>query len=113
MDYDKLLNISVELGCRLMSSGAEIYRVEESVRRLLQAYGLESPEVFAIPNCVIVSITTPEGHPITRMRRIGAHGTDIELLERCNDLCRRLCVLRPPLEEAQSGLSALTEHTPQ
>ena len=50
MNYDKLLNISVELGCRLMSSGAEIYRVEESVRRLLQAYGLDSPEVFAIPN---------------------------------------------------------------
>ena len=45
MNYDKLLNISVELGCRLMSSGAEIYRVEESVRRLLQAYGLDSPEV--------------------------------------------------------------------
>ena len=83
MDYDKLLNLSVELGCRLMFSGAEIYRVEESVRRLLLAYGLDSPEVFAIPNCVIVSITTPQGHPITRMRRIAGHGTDIELLERC------------------------------
>ena len=102
MNYDKLLNISVELGCRLMSSGAEIYRVEESVRRLLQAYGLDSPEVFAIPNCVIVSIATPEGHPITRMRRIAGHGTDIELLERCNDLCRRLCVQTPPLEATAS-----------
>ena len=107
MNYDKLLNISVELGCRLMSSGAEIYRVEESVRRLLQAYGLDYPEVFAIPNCVIVSIATPEGHPITRMRRIAGHGTDIELLERCNDLCRRLCVQTPPLEEAQGLLDAL------
>ena len=77
MDYDKLLNCAVELGCRLMYSGAEIYRVEESISRLLQAYGLESPEVFAIPTCVIVSVTTPEGHPITRMRRIAAHGTDI------------------------------------
>ena len=79
MNYDQLLNISVELGCQLMFSGAEIYRVEESVRRLLQAYGLESPEVFAIPNCVIVSVTTPAGHPITRMRRIASHGTDIQL----------------------------------
>ena len=107
MDYDQLLNVSVELGCRLMSSGAEIYRVEESVRRLLQAYDLDSPEVFAIPNCVIVSVTTPEGHPITRMRRIGGHGTDIELLERCNDLCRQLCVQSPPVEEAQARLSEL------
>jgi len=111
MDYDKLLNLSVELGCRLMSSGAEIYRVEESVRRLLQAYGLESPEVFAIPNCVIVSVTTPAGHPITRMRRIAGHGTDIELLEQCNSLCRQLCALHPPVEEAQALLSTLPERS--
>lgn len=113
MDYDKLLNVSVELGCQLMSSGAEIYRVEESVRRLLQAYDLESPEVFAIPNCVIVSVTTPEGHPITRMRRIGVHGTNIELLERCNDLCRQLCAHQPPVEEARARLAALTDSTPR
>ena len=108
MDYDKLLNVAVELGCQLMSSGAEIYRVEESVRRLLQAYDLDSPEVFAIPSCVIVSITTPEGHPITRMRRIGSHGTDIELLERCNQLCRWLCAQSPPVDEAQALVSALS-----
>lgn len=112
MDYDELLNVSVELGCQLMLSGAEIYRVEESVRRLLQAYGLDSPEVFAIPNCVIVSIATPEGHPITRMCRITGHGTDIELLERCNALCRRLCVQPPPVEEAKAMLAALPS-TPQ
>lgn len=113
MDYDELLNVSVELGCQLMFSGAEIYRVEESVRRLLQAYGLESPEVFAIPNCVIVSITTPEGHPITRMRRIAGHGTDIELLERCNALCRQLCVQPPPVAEAKAILASLPDGTPQ
>ena len=75
--------------------------------RLLRAYGVASPEVFTVPKCIIVSIATPEGHPITRMRRIAGHGTDIELLERCNDLCRRLCVQTPPLEEAQGLLDAL------
>lgn len=109
MDYDKLLNMGTELGRRLMSSGAEIYRVEESIFRLLRAYGLEEPQVFAIPNALIVSVATPEGHPITRMCRIPGHGTDIELLERCNDLCRRLCTQTPPLEEAQAQVSALRE----
>ena len=107
MDYDKLLNLGVELGRRLMASGAEIYRVEESVRRLLTAYGVE-PQVFAIPNCLIVSVTTPEGHPITRMCRIPAHGTDIELLEGCNALCRRLCRETPPMEEAWELLEGTT-----
>lgn len=65
------------------SAGAEIYRVEESVLRLLTAYGLQ-PQVFALPSCLIVSVNTPSGHPITQMRRVPPHGTDIELLERCN-----------------------------
>jgi uncharacterized membrane protein YjjP (DUF1212 family) len=106
MDYDKLIDMGTELGCQLMSSGAEIYRVEESVSRLLTAYGL-APQVFAIPNCLIVSVTTPEGHPITRMCRIPAHGTDIELLERCNALCRRLCREIPPLDEAYRQIGEL------
>ena len=106
MDYDALLNMGTELGYQLMYSGAEIYRVEESVRRLLTAYGLQ-PQVFAIPNCLIVSVNTPTGHPITQMKRIPAHGTDIELLERCNDLCRRLCQEVPPLEEAKAQVAAL------
>ena len=37
MDYDALLNLGTELGYKLVLSGAEIYRVEESVLRLLTA----------------------------------------------------------------------------
>ena len=103
MDYDKLLNLGSELGRLLMHSGAEIYRVEESVTRLLTAYGVE-PQVFAIPNCLIVGFDTPEGKPLTRMCRIPAHGTDIELLERCNDLCRAWCAAPVPVEEALAQL---------
>ena len=103
MEYDKLLNLGSELGRSLMYSGAEIFRVEESVARLLTAYGLE-PQVFAIPNCLIVSIDTPDGKPMTRMCRIGPHGTDIELLEYCNDLCRKLCTNPIPVDEALAVL---------
>ena len=46
---------------------------------------------------------------MTRMRRIPPHGTDIELLERCNELCRTLCRTVPPLEQAQEQAQRLTE----
>ena len=113
MDYEKLLNMAAELGYQLMYSGAEIYRVEESARRLLRSYGLENPEVFAIPNCLIVSVATPQGHPVTRMRRVPLHGTDIELLERCNALCRRLCAQVPSLDEAQEAVNAPPDAIPR
>lgn len=107
LDYDALLGLTSELGYRLMESGAEIYRVEESVHRLLQAYGVTTGEVFAIPNLVIVSLTDPGGHPVTRVRRIPPHGTDIYLLEAYNNLCRQLCREAPPFDQAMERLNAI------
>ena len=99
MDYDLLLNGCCELGCRLLGCGAEIHRVEDTVHRLCAAYQVDS-EVFAIPNCLIVSVTDKQGHIHTRMRRAEIRGTDIEALEGYNALSRRLCA-NPPADPGQ------------
>ncbi len=103
MDYYKLLDFATDLGYELSMSGAETYRVEESVYRILNAYGVES-EVFAIPNCLIVSITNPDGHPLTYMRRIGVHGNDLDNVERYSALGRRICREKPDPEVAMKLL---------
>ena len=108
LDYNKLLDMVSEMGYRLMKSGAEIYRVEESIQRLLQAYGAPRGEVFAIPNCLMVSLTSPDGRPVTQIRRMPTHGTDIYLLEKYNGLCRRLCRETPAFEEALEQMEAIT-----
>ena len=107
MDYDQLLNLSTDLGYGLLESGAEIYRVEESIQRLLLAYGVAQAGPFVIPNCIIVSFTTPEGEVHTQVRRMPSHGTDVDLLERYNDLCRHLCAETPPLAEARARLDEI------
>ena len=111
LDYNKLLDMVSEMGYRLMKSGAEIYRVEESIQRLLQAYGAPRGEVFAIPNCLMVSLTSPDGRPVTQIRRMPTHGTDIYLLEKYNGLCRRLCRETPAFEEALEQMGAIPAPT--
>lgn len=103
MDYNTLLDFATDLGYELSMNGAEIYRVEESISRVLAAYGLES-EVFAIPNNLIVSILRPDGEPITRMRRIGFHGNDLDSVERYSSLSRRICAEKPEPQEAMALL---------
>ena len=61
MDYQQLLNTVMQTGYILLKNGAEIYRVEESMQRLCQAYGLEKPEVFAISSCIILGFQDEEG----------------------------------------------------
>lgn len=94
MDFNMLLDTAADIGYRLAICGAETYRVEESVSRILAAYEIES-EIFAIPNCIIVGIRTPEGISLTRIRRIGFHGNDLDGVERYNRLSRRICAEKP------------------
>ncbi|OUN20334.1 hypothetical protein B5G37_12545 [Pseudoflavonifractor sp. An85] len=99
MNYELLVESWCELGLGLLHSGAEIYRVEDTLHRLARAYHLQC-EVFAIPNCLIVSVTDPEGRVHTRMRQATVSGTDIEGIERFNALSRKLCA-DPPQDPQQ------------
>ena len=90
MNYSALLELATDLGYELAMCGAETFRVEESINRILSTYGVTA-EVFSIPNCLIVSIETPEGELMTRMRRIGYHGNDLDGIECFNAISRAIC----------------------
>lgn len=94
MDYDMLLDLVAELGYHLAMAGAETFRVEESINRILSTYEIES-EVFAIPNCMIITIRTADGKSATRMKRIGFHGNDLDAVEKYNSLSRKICAEKP------------------
>ena len=96
-DREALLDFSSEMGRELMRNGAEIYRVEESVERLLQAYGCRETEVFAIPSCIIVNIRE-DGKNYTKAARIKSCANNLRRLEKLNDLCRDICRDTPPME---------------
>lgn len=104
MNYSLLLELATTLGHRLAMSGAETFRIEESILRVMKTYGLEA-EAFAIPNCLTVSILTTEGEPMTRMRRIGNHGNDLDAVEQYSNLSRRICAEKPDPAVALQWLS--------
>lgn len=103
MNYSTLLDLATDFGYELAMCGAETFRIEESINRILETYGVTS-EVFSIPNCLIVSIETPEGQLLTRMRRIGYHGNDLDGVEYFNAMSRAICNRKPPIEEAREWL---------
>lgn len=105
MDYNLLLDFATDLGYQLAMSGAETFRVEESINRIMQAYGIAG-EVFAIPNCITVSIEADDGRPITRMRRVGFHGNDLDAVEGYSNLSRLVCQAKPTPETAMEWLKS-------
>lgn len=104
MEYSKLLDIASDLGYELAMCGAETFRVEDTVTLVLKAYDVDA-EVFVIPNCMHISIEPVIGRPVTRMRRIGYHGNDLNGVEIFSGLSRAICNRRPDPETAQKWLA--------
>ncbi len=105
MDYNALLDLTTDLGYELSMAGAETFRVEESIQRVMAAYGVQA-EVFAIPNYLIVTILDDAGKPITKMRRIGQHGNNMDALEKYSSLGRAFCSRKPDPKEGQKWFDA-------
>lgn len=105
--YDELINAAVAVGRSLLENGAEIYRVEESIQRILLAYGVLEADVFAIPSCIIVSLTRGDGSVLTKTKRIFSTSVNLDKIDRLNDLCRRICKECPSFAVVEQELCAI------
>lgn len=108
-DMQAVLFQIINLGELLLESGAEVHRVEDTIRRLCHAYGFGRTDVFTITSSIVVTAVTQDGHPITQTRRIYRISTDLEQIDRLNSLSRKLCKMPVPLDQLKEEISAAGE----
>lgn len=114
-DTNRLLSYLLDIMGMMVEAGAEIYRVEESAKRVCSAYGIEKVDVYATTTNIIVSVEPREGHIKTHTRRISKISTDIEKIDKLNSLVRRMSAKEIPLETVRDEIGKikeLQEHSP-
>ena len=99
-DCQLALKMALMLGVSLMENGAEIYRIEESISRVLKSYGIKRTDVYAVPNNIIVTIETDEDISYTKMRRVYHRNPNFERVVCLNDFTRKISDAPIPLEDA-------------
>ena len=86
------LHIFLDMGDALLNSGAEIFRVEDTLNRMGYACGAAQMNVFVITSSIVITMEFPEEGARTQTRRIReSYGNDFTKLEQLNDLSRRFC----------------------
>ncbi|MCH5279390.1 MAG: threonine/serine exporter family protein [Christensenellaceae bacterium] len=108
MNYEELLEFSIAFAARLQKCGAETYRVEETIIRIVEAYGVKKVDTFVIPGCIMASLETDDGRVFSKIRRIKDCDTILDGVEKYNALCRKICYETPPLHEAKHMLNTAT-----
>jgi uncharacterized membrane protein YjjP (DUF1212 family) len=91
MNLKEVLYYAMEIGMRLLMSGAEVSRVEDTIGRICRAYGATRVDVFSITACIIVSVENAEGEVETLTRRVSGYINDLEKVDRLNALSRDIC----------------------
>lgn len=89
MDLDKLLKISTLAGKIMLESGAETYRVEETISRICLAFGAHTVDSFVIPTGIIVTVTYYD-EVSTLVQRITSRGVDLHKVDLINNLSRKI-----------------------
>ena len=107
METFELLDMTTNIGYWMLVHGAEIYRVEESIQRMAAAYGINEIDVFAIPSSLVVSIAQPDGHALTKTKRVLVHDLDFDKVDLLNNLSRQVCRECPGYQWVKQEMQAI------
>lgn len=105
MQPEQLLTCALDIGEQMLISGAEIGRVEDSVRHICTAYGCSRTDVFTITSSIVVSVEDENRNFYTQTRRITGSHTDLTRLDRLNALSRQICREKPDYGYVQTQLA--------
>ncbi len=105
---EKLLMETVALaGKIMMASGAEVYRVEETMKYMLQRSSYPVAEALALGTGLFVTLDDPKRETITVARRVPARSNNINRICAVNEISRQFCNQFITVEEAYERLQAV------
>ena len=113
MNYNKIVQGILDIGESMLISGAENYRIEDSVYRMCRSYGFVKYDVFVIPSNIQITVETENGDIITQVRHIENADIDFDQLDYMNNLCRYVCSHTPDEEELQKKYQEVKNRPPQ
>lgn len=90
MDIDKILHLAGEAGKIILENGGETYRVEETILRICNAFGITEAESFVTPTGIMISVTYKYGQTISLVKRIKSRTVNLEKISKVNDLSRSI-----------------------
>ncbi|WP_312369707.1 threonine/serine exporter family protein [Lachnoclostridium sp.] len=109
MNYKLLVDTAVLAGEIMLRSGAETYRVEDTIYRILKTSGFDRCDVFVVSTGIIVTLADSSIDAISQVRRVAERQTDLGNIYYANDISRKLCSGEIDLETANEKLNELTK----
>lgn len=106
----EIVQLALDLGEHMLMSGGEVDRVEDTIGRICRAYGATRVDVFSITSLIMVTSTWSETEIVSQVRRVSSVSRNFDKLAALNDLSRRMCREKMPVEEAKKRVDDIIKN---
>jgi len=107
-DNSKVMDLAYEAGAILLENGAEISRVEETMRRIAGHFGVEDESFFVLSNGIMAT-----GKGYARSKFIPIKGTSLDKVVAVNQLSREVAEGKCSLAQLETRLKAIRAMRPK
>lgn len=101
----EIMILAIKAGKIMMKSGAEIYRVEDTISRICLACGMDHVNVFSLPTGIFVSTNNEkQDDTVTYIKRITSSETDLSKISAVNKFSREFTTTDLSVEDGMKML---------
>ena len=108
---EDVMAVAVLAGHILVENGAEIFRVEETIRRISEHYGVHSGTAFVLTNGIFATAGNSREKLFAKVLHIPVQGANLDRIAQVNQLSREIDAGKYTLHEAAEKLEQI-RHAP-
>lgn len=109
MDYMLLVDTAVLAGEIMLGSGAETYRVEDTIGHFLSTAKLKHAEAYVTTTGIMATLSDPSIEAITVVRRVKRRSTNLNKIYLVNDVSRKFAGNEIELKDAFQELKRIKD----
>lgn len=107
--YQQVLDVCLTAGRLMIEGGSEMYRVEDTMKRIALNAGMTNPRVFATPTGVFMSLA---GGDMMQLIQVRDRNINLELVDRVNELSREFARQEITLDQLENKINRVAIATP-
>lgn len=106
-EHQKVMEVAMRAGQILLSNGAEISRVEETIDRICHYYGIESANAFVLSNGIFTTMGGRREEFFAKVQHIPVSGAHLNKVAAVNQLSREIAEGMHTIDELEHCLDEI------
>lgn len=113
LDVKRVVDMAMHAGRILLKNGGEIFRVEETIKRICGRFHVNHVDIFSMSHGIFVSAENENGEAYTKVNHVPLSSSHLGIVAEVNELSREISAGRVKLEEAEERLKKIEKIPPK